>query len=196
MQKRLVILAVLALTGCATYTTPEALPPRELTDDQRAFEAVFLSAQAVLRDEGFEIDRWDRRRGEVTTRPMIAGQNGEFWRDDSDDLYHRAENTLHKVFLVAVVDITPHGSEGDYSATVTVERLRSSTPEEDYTQSGYSSSTMTSTGAPYVGLSREGIPNFDSLGMDESYSQILTGRIMRLSDEVRWRLETDPYYTP
>jgi hypothetical protein len=149
----------------------------------------------VLRDEGFEIDRRDRRRGEVTSRPMVAGQNAEIWRRDSTDMYHRTENMLHKVFLVAVVNITPVGEDGGYTVDVAVERLRSSTPEHDFTRSGYRSGAMTRGGASDIGASG-GRPNFDSLGTDESYSHLLSAKIMTLSDEVRWHLSTDPYYTP
>jgi hypothetical protein len=195
MRYLITILMAFSLVGCATYTTPEALPPRELTAEQRNFEAVFLSAQAVLRDEGFDIDRRDRRRGEVATHPMVAGQNAELWRRDSTDLYHRTENMLHKVFLVAVVTITPVGTSGEYSATVDVERLRSSTPEHDFSRSGYASGVLTPGGASHVGAT-EGRPNFDSLGTDESYSRQLEARIMLLSEEVRWKLDMNPYYMP
>lgn len=163
-----VALAVcLSLAGCPSYTTPIA-PPSMLTDEQQNFEDVFLASQDVLIDYGFDIDRRDRRRGEVTADPMLAMHLFELWRRDAKTGFDYAEGALQKIFIVPRVRIermSPGSKE--FIGTVTVERLRSSTPEKVP-----HSSWFIERGAPSVGGTGPrvtgGVPNFVSLGQDEA----------------------------
>lgn len=156
-------------------------PPRELSAEQINFEALFLASQDVLIDYGFEIDRRDRRRGEVTGKPMVARHGLEFWRRDATTNSDMAEGMLQKIYIVPTVKIdrTPR-SASQFQATVIVQRLRSSRPEETPHKARFVS---TSPGGGAAGGPRVsgGSANFVHLSRDENLELQLEASILSAS---------------
>ena len=120
----LVALAVLA--GCAPqYTTP-VVDMRPKTEAQLSFEAYWRASLEVLRKHNFKINLQDRRRGLITTEPLVAKQFFEFWRRDAATTYDLAEGSLQTVYIVATISLTrPDEAAPDYVLAVTVDRIRS-----------------------------------------------------------------------
>jgi len=186
------------LAGCATYTTPVA-PPRQLTKAEKNFEALFMASQYVLRRHGFEIDRRDRRRGEITTKPMVSRNLGEFWRDDAAHSYDLVEGALHKIFIVATVRIERLTSESDdFFPTVIVQRLRSSDEEKEMNAARVVKSTIPGRPdryeTPYPGptVSTSGRPDFVNLGRDANLEDRLANEIVSAEDGFYFELDEAP----
>jgi hypothetical protein len=173
----ILMLMLLASAGCTpSYSTPVA-PLREMTLEERNFEAVFLASETVLRECGFELDRRDRRRGEVTTRPMLARQALEFWRDDSRSFYEMVENSTQKIFLVAQVQIErPRPESPDFIASVTVYRLRSSGKEQGFEPVIYGRGGL-AWSAPSRPAIQDSHPNYVDMGEDPNFAMKLQAEI-------------------
>lgn len=170
------LVSCLLLAGCPTYTRPAA-PPRQLTQEQKNFEAAFLASQDVLIDYGFEIDRRDRRRGEVTTKPMLARHLFELWRRDATTGFDIAEGALHKIYIVASVKIERMSASSDqFIAVVSAERLRSSTPEEQFDSVRFIQRAPPRGSAAGPTVSGSGA-NFVNLGRDENLEMQIANEI-------------------
>ena len=128
MRPRLLILVVVlaALAGCAPqYTTP-VVDMRPKTEAQLSFEAYWRASLDVLRKHNFKINLQDRRRGVITTEPLVAKHFFEFWRRDAATAYDLAEGSLQTVYIVATISLTrPDETKPDYVLAVTVDRIRS-----------------------------------------------------------------------
>jgi len=141
--------ALLLLCGCGTYTTPPPETFKSLTPQERNFEAVWQASLNVLRKYRFEIDRQDRRRGEIVTRPMISRHFFEFWRRDARSEFDLAEGALHTVYVVARVSVTPaERPPGRFVSSVTVHRMRSSLQEAEVTASSEARYLLSPRSAP------------------------------------------------
>jgi len=178
----LVIAALAACSlpaGCASHTAPLA-PPRQLTTEQRNFEAVFLASQDVLIEYGFEIDRRDRRRAEVTARPMVASHLLELWRRDSTSSYDVIENAMQKIYIVVTVKVERMApSSNQFMPEVVAQRVRSSTPERVPHKARM---IATSPGGGEEELRVEGgVPNFVPLGRDRGLEIRLAANISAAS---------------
>ncbi len=122
----LIILASLfAMSGCAQHTTPVG-PVKELSADEKDFEAVWLASLQVLREYYFPIDHQDRRAGMILTEPIIGKAMGEFWRGDAATMADLAESSVQTIYRQAAVTISenPPGS-GTFTAAVEVQAYRS-----------------------------------------------------------------------
>ena len=173
----ILMLMMLVSMGCtASYSVPVA-PVREMTLEERNFEAVFLASETVLRECGFEMDRRDRRRGEITTRPMLARQALEFWRDDSGTFYEMVENSMQKIFLVAEVEIDrPMPESPDFTASVTVYRLRSSSREQGFESTIYGRGGLSWRSPDRPGV-RDNRQNYVDMGEDPAFAMKLQAEI-------------------
>jgi hypothetical protein len=188
------ILTVLLLLGigCApTHSVPIA-PVRDMSVEERNFEAMFLASETVLRDCGFELDRRDRRRGEITTRPMLARQAMEFWRDDSGSFYEMVENSLQKIFLVAQVEITrPDPESSNFYASVKVYRMRSSSREQSFEPIIYGKGGLTWQTPSQPGV-RDSRANYVDMGEDPGFARKLEAEIAHNAMTQQGRLLQHP----
>ena len=187
----ILILAALA-AGCTPTQSVPVAPVRELTVEEANFEALFLASEAVLRKHGFEIDRRDRRRGEMTTRPMLARQPLEFWRDDTGSSYQMAENAMHKTFLVAQIKIDRlHPESESFSTAVKVIRVRSSDSEKSFEPVIYVRGSLTRVGTQSP-TAYDGSPNFAKIGEDEGFAMEIQAEISQESIRQHARLAQHP----
>jgi hypothetical protein len=150
--------ACLLAAGCVTHTAPLA-PPRQLTTEQRNFEAVFL---------------------EVTARPMVASHLLELWRRDSTSTYDVIENAMQKIYIVVTVKVERMApSSNQFVPEVMAQRVRSSTPELAPHKARM---IATSPGGGEEELGVEGgIPNFVPLGRDKGLEIRLAANISAAS---------------
>lgn len=178
-MKRLLTILIVAVVaaGCTPSHSVAVAPIREMTLEEANFESLFLASETVLRDHGFEIDRRDRRRGEVTTKPMLARQPLEFWRDDTDEFYQMAENAMHKTFLIAQVEIARlHPESIEFGATVKVIRVRSSSREQAFEPTIYGRGDLSRIGTE-APTAYDGNPNFAKMGEDEDLATKMEAEI-------------------
>jgi len=107
------------------YATP-VVPPREMTDAERNFEAVWQASLHVLGRYGFQIDRQDRRTGIITALPLTGKHYFELWRRDAVTAFDLAENTLQTIYRTATVTVRSKPDRPDqYEATVGILVARS-----------------------------------------------------------------------
>ena len=119
-----VVLAVLA--GCSPQYTKPAVAMQPKTEAELNFEAYWRATLGVLRDKKFKISLQDRRRGVITTEPLVAKQFFEFWRHDAATSYDLVEGTLQTVYIVATVSLKrADDSQAEYALAVSVDRIRS-----------------------------------------------------------------------
>ena len=116
---------LLTLCGCAQHTAPVG-PVRQLSAEQKDFEAVWLASLKVLREYYFPIDHQDRRAGMILSEPIIGRAMAEFWRGDAATMTDLAESSIQTIYRQAAVTISekPPGS-GTFSAAVEVQAYRS-----------------------------------------------------------------------
>ncbi len=121
----IVLAGILTIAGCARHTTPVG-PVRELSADEKDFEAVWLASLQVLRKYYFPIDYQDRRTGEILTEPITGKALGEFWRSDAATMADLAESAVQTIYRQTAVTISenPPGS-GTFKAAVEVQAYRS-----------------------------------------------------------------------
>ena len=127
----IVAVAGLLSPGCAKHTTP-IVPPREMTADERNFEAVWRASQDVLRKYYFTLDRRDRRAGIITTEPMVGKHWSELWRHDSVSRSDVAESTIQSIYRVVEVRIEP--AEDVYEKYVPVVKVYAYRAEREMPQ--------------------------------------------------------------
>jgi hypothetical protein len=97
---------------------------------------VWRVCQEELKSRGFELDRVDRRQGEIETFPMTSGQWFEFWRHDVIGDYAREESDLQCIQRKVKVKVSPLKDEKyQLLCEVSVER-READPQEVRTIGG------------------------------------------------------------
>ncbi len=121
----IILAGLLTVAGCAQHTTPVG-PVRELSADEKDFQAVWLASLQVLRKYYFPIDYQDRRTGEILTEPITGKAMGEFWRSDAATMTDLAESAVQTIYRQAAVTVSenPPGS-GTFKAAVEVQAYRS-----------------------------------------------------------------------
>ena len=120
-----ILASLFAMSGCAQHTTPLG-PVKELSAEQKDFDAVWLASLQVLRKYYFPIDHQDRRAGMILTEPITGKAMGEFWRSDAATMTDLAESAIQTIYRQAAVTISesPPGS-GTFTAAVEVQTYRS-----------------------------------------------------------------------
>ena len=125
ISRMIPVALLLAACGCgrALHTSP-IVPARELTADERNFQAVWDSATEVLIKYRFEIDQVDRRGGAITTHRQGGRHFFEWWRRDKATAVGALENTVQPLYRTANVRIVKKsGSEYHPIVRIEVSRL-------------------------------------------------------------------------
>lgn len=102
-------------------------------DEQR--ERIWTASADVLRENGFRIDRMDRRAGIITTRPQTSQQFFEFWRKDVDTPYDWMEASSRAIRRYVKLETQPDQAGDEMPVTVTVYRETFATPERQLNSS-------------------------------------------------------------
>jgi len=99
----LLVIAGLAITGCAAPTTSRLeLKPAN-------YDTAFDATVAALRDEQFLLDRVDRRLGVITTKPRTASSALEPWKGDNSTPAQALESTLQYERRIVRIEFDPLG---------------------------------------------------------------------------------------
>ena len=191
MRHASVLCAALAagawIGGCANQPLPPAAAVQATGDAE--FNAVWSSAERVLRQWRFVIDRADRRAGVITTFPMVAQYWSEFWRRDGVAARDRAEGSLHALSRQATVTVRRAGqAEGPpakWAAVVEVRTRRSNRPTPQVTSvaDAYEMFQAAEAEPPRraEGFAAPAADVWSDLGRDKRLEQILQQRIAALA---------------
>lgn len=112
-MKRIILIVVaagwLSVIGCTA--APKSGPaPTRITPGE--YPRMYHAAVAVLRDNGFVVDREDYRFGKVTSKPQIAGTIAEPWKPSSAGARGALESTTNQQRRVVIVSLEPLGAPG------------------------------------------------------------------------------------
>lgn len=99
----------MALTGCASSTTPRTAVDPAASLPPSLYPQAFDAGAAVLRDAGFEVDRRDFRFGRITTKPKGSPTVLEFWKPDNRGADLALRSTLGDLRRTVTVHFTPEG---------------------------------------------------------------------------------------
>jgi hypothetical protein len=153
--------------GCASVPQPGEEPRRRWAfdaTDARA-DALWESAQEVLRREHLTLDRVDRRAGTITTRPEISKQFFEFWRHDAITARDVLESSLNPIRREVRVDINPDPEGEGVVMEIEVRKRRLSCEDRQFNNAGaayqFFGSSLPTT------LGREPRPATEDLWLDE-----------------------------
>ena len=105
-NKSLLLMACAALifsAGCGKQQQYEVIERICVPDVGRA--EVLDTAEDVLVDMHFTVDKLDVEGGFLKTRPLSGGQFFEFWRSDSVGAFNFAEANLHSIQRIAELHI-------------------------------------------------------------------------------------------
>jgi len=89
----------------------------------------FETAQQVLGEMRFRIDKADRGAGYIKTQPLEAGQFFEFWRSDNVGGENNLEANLHSLRRVA--ELQMNETDGQFCINCRVKTYRLSLPESE-----------------------------------------------------------------
>lgn len=103
--------------------------------DQSQLNELLETCENVLRDQGFRIDRLDRRAGVVTTHPETSKHFFEVWRKDVATRYDLWEATFNTIRRTVEIQTEPDLIRGEARMTLTVKRERFSSPDRQFNNS-------------------------------------------------------------
>ncbi|GJM26151.1 MAG: hypothetical protein DHS20C16_25660 [Phycisphaerae bacterium] len=134
------IACVTALIGWAVGCTPVQrdgdLMVRDFSvADQTQLSDLLETCEDVLRDQGFRIDRVDRRAGVVTTYPETSKHFFEVWRKDVATSYDFWEASLNTIRRSVEIQAEPDLAKGETRMTLKVKRERFSAPDRQFNNS-------------------------------------------------------------
>ncbi len=109
------------LAGCAKEQQFEAI--EEICVSSVSREAAIETAEKVLGQMHFVIDKADAAAGYIRTRPLQGGQWFEFWREDNVGARNAAEANLHSIRRTVELDMSEKGGELCVGCEVHVQRL-------------------------------------------------------------------------
>ena len=124
------------LSGCTEKQTiaPE---PRCLSGIDA--NSVMKTAERVLVDMNFIIDKADPNLSIITTRPLAGGQFFEVWRQDNVGGYNKAMSSLHSIQRTVELNLnTKQQGEICIACKVKIERLSIPEKQIDSTSRAYS----------------------------------------------------------
>ncbi|MDX1682251.1 MAG: hypothetical protein R3336_03930, partial [Phycisphaeraceae bacterium] len=130
----LLLLPLLLAGGCATTVTSDD-PPRFSADQ---YNRVFDAARVELREQGFYLDREDRRFGQITAEPEPVGTVFEPWhwrKHSTADAGEATTNQRRRRVRVILEPVADTSSDEDGKATEREYRLRIEALIEQYQRS-------------------------------------------------------------
>jgi len=177
---------LLAAVGCESSdaaanrsTFRLSLPP----DSDRA-DRLWSTAQEVLREHRFALDRVDRGAGVITTRPEGSQHFFEFWRHDVDTWSDRWEATMNSIRRWVEVTIRPAEDGIESEIAVVVHKERISSADRQFNNTGaafqfFGSSLPSTAGKPIDPAADRWL----SLGRDPAMELRLLNRIVERMDK-------------
>ena len=107
----LLIIGVAAclLAGCGKSEQFEAVEQICIKDAGK--QAAMKTAQQVLGEMSFPIEKADASAGYIRTRPLEGGQFFELWRSDNIGAFNSGEANLHTIRRVVEMNITSEDGE-------------------------------------------------------------------------------------
>ncbi|NOS99435.1 MAG: hypothetical protein HOP29_02285 [Phycisphaerales bacterium] len=183
-----VVLILVELAGCGrpwrggVETAPSTAASTECDAD-----ALWESADGVLRDHDFDLDLVDRRGGRMTTHPVLSQHFFEFWRHDVATPQDRWEATMNPLRRWCEVRLQPRAEpDGGSVMSLTVHKERLSSPDRQFNSSaaGYHF-FRDRLPAARTGMSIEpGEKRWIDAGRDPAMEQLLIHRILARSGAI------------
>lgn len=130
----LTLACVLLAAGCGGprrsdyVSTARIAIPADDPAQQQLWEAI----ADTLREEGFRLDRLDRRAGLVTTLPETSKHFFEFWRHDVDTRQDFWEATINPIRRATRVSLQPGPGGATQELTVVVSKEQLSSPDRQF----------------------------------------------------------------
>lgn len=171
------------LLGCTPVQRDGDPMVREMNvSDQAQLDDILMACEDVLRDQGFRLDRVDRRAGVVTTHPETSQHFFEVWRKDVATAYDFWEASLNTIRRTVEITTQPDLMKGNARLTVKVIRERYSAPERQFNNSiaafQFYGTTLPSveTGETLTAADNEWIPDGRDLTMEAAILNKITAR--------------------
>jgi hypothetical protein len=131
-----VIMLISWASGCTPVQRDGDLMVRDFSvSDQAQLNDLLDTCEDVLRDQGFRIDRVDRRAGVVTTHPETSKHFFEVWRKDVANNYDFWEASLNTIRRSVEIQAEPDLVKGEARMTLKVKRERFSAPDRQFNNS-------------------------------------------------------------
>ena len=117
---------MVALLGCGTQPMQSLEPICVPSSD---VQAAMDSAEQVLGQMHFAIDKSDPKQGYIRTKPLTGAQLFEFWRKDTVGQFNTAESNIHTVRRTVEINVSQKNGRVCTDCVVTAERI--SLPQRD-----------------------------------------------------------------
>jgi hypothetical protein len=127
----MIIAFAIIFSGCAGTKQYETV--EQIRVKNKDILEVMETAEDVLAEMHFTIDKADTESGYIRTRPLPGGQFFEFWRCDNIGADSFFESNLHTIRRTVELELIRPGEDLIIDCNVQVERL--SLPERDITSS-------------------------------------------------------------
>jgi hypothetical protein len=132
------VLFSMVMLGCATSGPRDYVSSRQVSVPSHSDQAdrLWEAAQETLRHHRFQLDRVDRRRGVVTTMPVVSKHFFELWRHDVETWPDFWEATLNPIRRWIEVTLAPDSDQAWTELSVTVHKERLSSPDRQFNSTG------------------------------------------------------------
>jgi hypothetical protein len=121
IQKGFLCVVMLYITGCAEnkyiMTIDDICVPTATKAE------VMASAEGVLTDMHFEIEKFDTQAGYIRTQPLSGAQSFEFWRSDSVGGFNSAESDLQSIRRTVELNVSRQAGQMCINCNATAQRL-------------------------------------------------------------------------
>jgi hypothetical protein len=121
LNKLLICSLLFWLAGCAqnkyTNTIEQLCPP----DANKT--AAMTTAERVLAEMRFHIEKFDVNVGYIRTAPLSGAQSFEFWRADNVGLFNRTEADLQSIRRAVEINISEQAGQLCINCRATTQRL-------------------------------------------------------------------------
>ncbi|UCG49160.1 MAG: hypothetical protein JSU94_05125 [Phycisphaerales bacterium] len=137
------LIAALSLAGCGEPRGEVALRPLCAPGAEKLL--LMKTAEEVLAEMYFAVDKADPNVGLIRTRPLTGAQYFEFWRSDNirpSDTFEASIQTIRRVAELTVSD-----QAGRLCLTCTVKTYRLNMPEHEVSGSGRAYTMFTRSNA-------------------------------------------------
>ena len=138
--KLLVFAAVTLLSGCAQYSQT-TFPPETVCLQNVENEQAMQTAQDVLAQMHFVVEKYDFDAGVIRTKPLRGAQFFEFWRSENVDPFSSAQANIHSIQRIVTLKFSTEPDGICVDCNVAVRRL--SIPESKITGVSHSASMFT-----------------------------------------------------
>ncbi len=133
---------VLLLSGCASRQQSQLV--EQICLSEITTQQAMQTAENVLSEMHFTIDKADVEQGFISTQPLTGAQWFEFWRSDNASSFNKAEANIQDIRRIVELNIGTTGNRLCIDCAVTVQRL--SLPERQITSGARAYSMFTKSG--------------------------------------------------